>query len=343
MPAQTRGGQIDIPIFRMLGSDPIYQHGTTPGLQSLEPVYTESGGSAKWVTWFMNNLIKQPALAFGYAQAGQENSFGWETMKAGLTRQVALFASESKAGRMRVETLEQTGRWFRKHYPITPATAVVALDDWKDEDRKTVWYDSRFYRLNILWENNTFFIRDLHCFDENVVSPTHDIALKTTSLTYETLPIMDWASWSKAATKPVGIWPVLLSLDAATTPMNLKCSPAVRESGPSELSIEQPLDGGGKFGIVCAEKSITFTCTDGRGQALRWALNVVGGAGLKSVVKSVTSDEITFYHEGVNYRIQLPSGEGFCQRLENGDIQLIPNSSGKLVIIVDDYQTQGTR
>ncbi len=41
MPAQTRGGQINVPVFRMLGSDPIYQHGTTRGLISLEPVYKD--------------------------------------------------------------------------------------------------------------------------------------------------------------------------------------------------------------------------------------------------------------------------------------------------------------
>lgn len=29
MPAQTREGQIPVPVFRMLGSDPIYQYGTT--------------------------------------------------------------------------------------------------------------------------------------------------------------------------------------------------------------------------------------------------------------------------------------------------------------------------
>src|SRR5512133_2954090 len=56
MPAKTKRGQINVPIFRMLGSDPIYQHGTTPGLFSLEPVYPESGGSSNWVTWFMNSL-----------------------------------------------------------------------------------------------------------------------------------------------------------------------------------------------------------------------------------------------------------------------------------------------
>src|SRR6266850_8013232 len=68
-------------------------------------------------------------------------------------------------------TLEQLGEWFRHKYIVTPPTAVVALDDWKHENRKTVWYDSRFYRLNVLWENGHFFIRDLHCFDPKVVSP----------------------------------------------------------------------------------------------------------------------------------------------------------------------------
>jgi len=49
MPAQTKAGQIDVPIFRMLGSDPIYQHGTTPGMWTLEPVYPKAGGSSEWL------------------------------------------------------------------------------------------------------------------------------------------------------------------------------------------------------------------------------------------------------------------------------------------------------
>ena len=97
MPAQTKSGQIDVPIFRMLGSDPIYQHGTTPGMWTLEPVYPEAGGSTDWVAWFMNNLIHEPSLAFGFAQAGQENSFGWEAMRVGLTLQVALLEKQAKA------------------------------------------------------------------------------------------------------------------------------------------------------------------------------------------------------------------------------------------------------
>src|SRR5665213_1983512 len=49
MPAQTKAGQIDVPVFRMLGSDPIYQYGRSPGMSTLEPVYSKAGGSADWV------------------------------------------------------------------------------------------------------------------------------------------------------------------------------------------------------------------------------------------------------------------------------------------------------
>jgi hypothetical protein len=205
MPAQTKAGQIDVPIFRMLGSDPIYQYGDSPGMWTLEPVYPKAGGSADWVAWFMKQLIHQPALAFGYTQAGQENSFGWEAMKTGLTLQIELLARQVRAGEIQVMTLAQAGEWFRDRYSLTPSTAVVALDDWKQEGRKTVWYNSRFYRLNILWENGAFYIRDLHRFDENVASVTHDRALTKETLAYGTLPVMDGALWhNDIARSPMG-------------------------------------------------------------------------------------------------------------------------------------------
>jgi hypothetical protein len=108
MPAQTGTGQIKVPIFRMLGSDPIYQ-GYLPGMWTLEPVYPEAGGSTNWVRSFMNNLVEQPSLAFGYTQAGQENSFGWDAMKSGLIMQISMLAKEARAGKIRVETLAQSG------------------------------------------------------------------------------------------------------------------------------------------------------------------------------------------------------------------------------------------
>ena len=335
MPAQTREGQIDVPIFRMLGSDPIYQYGTTPGMFTLETVYREAGGSAEWVEWFLNNLIHEPSLAFGYTQAGQENSFGWETMKTGLTLQVAFLAMQARAGEIQVETLAQAGEWFHRRYSLTPPTAVVALDDWKHQNRKTVWYDSRFYRINFLWENGAFFIRDLHRFDEKMVSITHDTALTTRSLAYGTLPVMDGALWS-GAEKP-GIWPVLLSPDGGNSPMTPDGPPVVKELNPTDLSISQPLRGGGNISIVCGETDLTIKGADAQGQPLRWAWDMVGGDRQKAAVQIVTSNAIAYRYAGMNYELRLSPNAGFCQQLSNGAIRLSPNSLGKLVLTLGGF------
>ena len=331
MPAQTKSGQIDVPIFRMLGSDPIYQHGTTPGMWTLEPVYPEAGGSTDWVAWFMNNLIHQPSLAFGFAQAGQENSFGWEAMRVGLTLQVALLAKQAKAGEIQVMTLEDAGRWFRRSYPLTPPTSVVCLNDWKHQNRKTVWYDSRFYRINFLWQDGGFFVRDLHCFNEKLVSPTHDTALTHTSLEYGTLPVMDGARWS--GKEKAGLWPMLLSSDGGTSPLELDGPPAVSELTPTDLSIRQPLRGGGTFSIICAETKVTCTATDEQGKPLPWAWDLVGGAHQKSVVQGVTSNSVNYRFGGMSYQIKLSPDMVTCRQLDNGVIRISPNSSGKLVLI----------
>jgi hypothetical protein len=331
MPAQTRAGQIDVPIFRMLGSDPIYQHGTTPGTFTLEPIYRDAGFSTNWVAWFMNELIHEPSLAFAYTQAGQENSFGWSRMKTGLTHQFRLFAELEKAGKIRVETLEQSGKWFRKQFRITPPTSMVALNDWQGEGRKTVWYDSRFYRLNILWQNGGFFIRDLHCFDQNMVSPTHNTALTNTVLAYETLPVIDWAFWHKK-TELAGMWPVLLSSDGTIAPMTPDGPPEVKELTPKELIIRQSLDGGGTFTIVCAEANLTCAAVNGQGQPLRWAWNLVGGSGQESIVQTVTPQGINYQFKGTDYQLRLVPNSGSCQKSSYGDIQIFSNNSGKLVL-----------
>jgi len=332
MPAQTKAAQIDVPVFRMLGSDPIYQ-GYSPGMWTLEPVYPEAGGSSNWVAWFMNNLIHQPALAFGFTQVGQENSFGWEAIKPGLTLQIGLLAEQAKAGEIQIMTLAQAGQWFRRKYSLTPPTAVVCLNDWKHQNRKTVWYDSRFYRLNMLWENDAFFIRDLHRFDETVASATHDTALQTTFLAHGTLPVMDGALWSGPG--KAGIWPVLILPDGTTSPVTPEGPPVVKELNPTDLSITQLLRGGGTLTIICSETNVSCTGMDGQGKPLSWAWDMVGGARQKSAVQTVTSNRVAYHFAGVNYQLSLSPNAGTCQQLDDGGIRLRPNRAGKLVLALD--------
>ncbi len=336
MPAQTRNGQIPVPLFRMLGSDPIYQHGITPGMFTLEPVYPNAGGSSNWVGTFFNNYISGPSLAFAYTQVGQENSFGWEAMQKGLRQQVALLKTLADSNEIRVETFAQSGEWFRKHFSVTPPTAVVALDDWKHQGRKTVWYDTRFYRVNLLWQDGAFFIRDLHCFDENLVSPTYAKALTATALSYETLPIMDWARWSEPGDSNVGMWPVLLSSNNLETAMVPAGNPTVKEVDPKRLEIQQPLSGGGTFLMICAEDRITCLASDAEGKPLCWAWKLSGGSRQKSIVQSVAASAIDYLYCGIGYQLQLLRGSGSCQQLNGGNIQIKSNKTGAVVLLLGD-------
>ncbi len=333
MPAQTRAGQIDVPIFRMLGSDPIYQYGAVHGMYTLEPVYSSIGGSPDWVAWFINNLVHEPALAFAYTQAGQENSFGWEAMRKGLTMQAGHLANLAKRGEIQIMTLAEAGKWFRSRYQLTPATAMVYLNDWRNERRKTVWYNSRFYRFNILWEKDSFCIRDIHRFDERVASVTHDAILTTTSLAYGTLPVMDRAMWSDG--QQAGMWPVLLDADGKEAPMKPDYQPEVTELSESELKIEQTLQGGGVFTMVCDDGKVTCTGVDGQGKPLRWGMKLVGGERFKAAVKSVDTRGIAYEDSGVSYRLNLAPDGCTAVRLDNGSILLNPDRTGKLVLILD--------
>lgn len=201
MPAQNERNQIPVPIFRMLGSDPVRQYdeglGTDrQGVITLEPVYKFGGGDSDWVNWYFKQFVSGNAIEYAYTQAGQENSFTWDAMAKGFQIQLPLIARLRDEHKIKVETLVASGTWFRKQYAITPATSVTINQDVTGSDRKTVWFNSRFYRINLLWEKGTLRFRDIHLFNENF--PSIYTTSKATSNEYSffTLPFVDGFIWS---------------------------------------------------------------------------------------------------------------------------------------------------
>jgi hypothetical protein len=170
-------------------------------------------------------------------------------------------------------------------------------------------------------------------FDEKVVSPTHNNALATTFLAYGTLPVMDGALWS--GKEKAGMWPVLLAADGANQIMRLEGAPVVKDLGPTELSIQQRVRGGGTITLVCSEAKVAFTGMDGQGQPLLWTLDLVGGAQQKTIVQRVTSNSISYRSSGVDYQLKLLPDAASCQQLTNGVIRIKPDRSGKLVLNLD--------
>lgn len=294
MPAQHAENQIDIPVFRMLGSDPIYQYESAvtengQGVVTLEPVYKQGGGDPNWVRWFFDTTFNTPHLALAYAQAGQENCFGWENMGEGLIDQFAHMAELRDKGTLLVETLQSTSEWFRESYPITPASAAVALDDWMKEGRKSVWYSSHRYRVNLFWDESGFRIRDIHMFDEKYPQRYINDTCTSHLAVYDTLPVMEGFLWSEKDFQS-GIFIAI---------------PDTADCKEQEVDVTEERDSlrihwmysGQPITILCEPNRITVTVKTEK----KWALDLVMNSEGAEHIVAVDTNSIRMCHEGFNY------------------------------------------
>lgn len=334
MPAQTGAGQIPVPVFRMLGSDPIYQYddglgNERQGVISLEPVYKHAGMNRKWVDYFFDALTDGPCLAFGYAQAGQENSFTWDNMREGLEMQMPLIDSLRRAGKVRVETLGESGRWFRKRFPLTPATAVTTVSDVRGEGNKTVWYDSRYYRANLLWEKGRFRFRDIHLFDERFKSEYLDTPGTGDRFLFYTLPFVDGFMWSKGEDR-AGLSLVRTGSDGHAEELRLD-SPEVKERGRSVLEVRGNDQYGDTFRITLHDDRIEVSSPDA-GKDVAWALQLHAAPGTELPFTDVGGKSANAVFRGHSYSVTC--SEGRFEKAAEGDshvLRIIPDN-GKITI-----------
>ena len=136
---------------------------------TLEPACKGGGGDPRWIDWFL------------------KENFNGEC----LTYQFAAFAKLQREGKITVETMGESGRWYQKMYETTPASAVTAHSAYDDETKNTVWYSSKYYRVNLFGDQDSMKIRDLHIFSENYPNPFEDTVCTENFAVYDTLPFID--------------------------------------------------------------------------------------------------------------------------------------------------------
>ena len=191
---------VKAPVFRMLTPDPIYNYGRVDkmypprrynGAPTLEPV-TGTGSNPKAVDWLFRVYTQPQALMnLSYMQAGQENSFGWRLISRGWRMQCAKIAEEASAGRIVVEKLRDTARAFAAAHKSNCPQTQVALDDWSGEGRRSVWFNSRFYRANLFMEGKRLFFRDIHIMSDDFEEPYLDKVCTGWQALYYTPPVVD--------------------------------------------------------------------------------------------------------------------------------------------------------
>ncbi len=200
-PAQTKEMQINTPVFRMLGIDPIYDNtaerpkARLGGCYTMEP-YWPCGHNEDAMRWYFRTYYENDSLSGSYATTGQENSFGWVGVEEGYRLQVRLMKEYETAGKLTVETLGKTGADFKKKFAKTPAEALCAFEDWSDNGVQSMWYNCINYRANLHVNGSRLLFRDLQKFDENYKEAYLETPCTEWSAAYFNLPMVDCKLWS---------------------------------------------------------------------------------------------------------------------------------------------------
>ena len=215
LPAAEKENQIDLPVFRMLGADPMDQYDLGLGdpdanqkVCSLEPVYSLGGGSPAWVDWFLKENYGGSALSLAYAQFGQENSFGWDAISRGLPMQFEKLKALEAAGKIEVLTLGESGRRYSEAYESTPPNTCLVENDYALKGRRTLWYASKHYRVNLYYENGTAWIRDFQLYADGYAEPYLSAKNETPRCGHFALPVTDGFRFSAGGVR-AGIYPYI--------------------------------------------------------------------------------------------------------------------------------------
>ncbi len=323
MPAQNAANQIPVPIFRMLGSDPIHQYDSGLGgnhqrVVSLEPVYTGGGGDADWCRWYFDAFVDGAAMGYGYVQAGQENSFTWKRMAKGFEIQMPMIAELLKEGKVTVQTLAESGQWFKERYKVTPPTSVTVLKDHSEKNQKTVWFNSRYYRANLLWEQDTMRFRDIHLFDESVASDYLDKKGTSSQCLYETLPFVDGFRWSTLET--IAGLRVMTNDDVEVK----GGTPTIDDSTDGELMVRWPTASPkGELVLKFNEGSVNISVTGELKD--KWFLELSSAAKAKLPFNKIEVKKLSCAYKDFPYSISATSG-GFTSFGDSG-LRIIPEKN----------------
>ncbi|MEO3406716.1 hypothetical protein AAFN85_22560 [Mucilaginibacter sp. CAU 1740] len=328
MPAQHAEKQLPVPVFRMLGSDPIRQYADGGKVTTLEPVYDYAGGNEQWINWFFKTFTNDPALGFNYTQAGQENSFTWPAMQKGLEMQIPIIAQLKQQGKVRVETMKTSGEWFKKTYKVTPSTTFAVSKDLGESDKKTIWYNSRFYRLNLLWQGGNMRIADIHLFNETVPDKyLKDVTTVNQSFFY-TLPVVDGFQWGKRG-QPEG-FRLMMNKNGEEIPVE-GGNPVFTNINPTTALTTWPVEKGA-FEIIVNERSVIITAKNN--PVNDWFLDLHVAEGAKTAFRDVNNNNAEYEFDGHTYK--LSTKQGTIEKTANGSLYRIKPKDQKITLILAD-------
>lgn len=224
-------------------------------------------------------------------------------------------------GKVVVQTLAESGKWFKEKYPVTPPTSVTVLNDHSEKDQKTVWFNWRFYRANLLWDHNTLRFRDIHLFDEAIASDYLTKPGASSECHYDTLPFVDGFRWSSKE--------IVAGLRFKTSAgVEIKGGdPAVDDSTRGELVVRWPVDSP-KGEIIMKFDESTVSISSNVEVKGNWCLKLSSDKAATLPFREIGESKITCEHLKTTYEIsakkgRFSRGDGFDFRINPKDDLLL--------------------
>jgi hypothetical protein len=203
-----------------------------------------------------------------------------------------------------VETLAESGQWFRDHYKITPATSVTVNKDLNGSNLKTVWFNSRFYRVNLLWEDGNLRIRDIHLFNENFPSVYTKEKATSNECSFFTLPFVDGFIWSTSE-KLAGLR--FKAVINGKESLLEGGDPKVTNPIPGKLHISWPLKSFDGTLIVDIDEQQVEMKIEGN-KSIDWFLDLTTSEKAILPFQKISLSRIDCQFEGMNYFITVTKG-----------------------------------
>jgi hypothetical protein len=314
-PALELRNQISTPVFRMLGQDPVYYYAKQWALpdgqrleepDTIEPVWT-SGRSALFVKEFLRMIAQAPALRFGYAQMGQENTFPWERQAPAYAMQMAALAELRDRNMVHVETMGRSGQRFKHSFTFTPAQAQVQLRDPFGNThpaQRTIWYQSRFYRANLHLLGDLPFLRDINVYSDRHPQPFLKEPTRDKVVEQRMLALIDGYHWSRqpgASTEDgAGVF-----FNLGGTRLRLSGEPVIEETGDTLLA-QLPVGEGRVLHVRFDEKKISCTITPASDAAFTLSFE---WDPTKTAMTEVMPRYVSYRWQGFDYRVTVEDGQ----------------------------------
>lgn len=334
-PAWMPENQVDVPVFRMYLSDPIYSyyefsHGELSGIDyhlfTQEPAW-RCGQDPQWVDWCLDAVFGKDSSGFRYYQLGQETSFGMEEPIASALRMQCerVLTCRERYG-FEFAAVSQMGRAFRAAYRKTPRNVTAALRDWAKLGNQSVWFHNGKYRANVYVHGKELRIRDLHLFDDTYTDRFLNSPCRQPWAVYDNLPLVDGVRFTEGCDERDIPYDNNFSGRRYGDPAGLYLEGAAMITGVETLpDCSEVLVNGGEYRIRFFEEHLEMEKAEGE-----FTLDFRHKAGLPYLAE-IGAREIRCRHRKKEYSLVLEKG-----RIKNGRLT---SQNGKLVLKYGKVQT----